>query len=264
MFPDWTEALAASGLPERVRRSTEVTVRWYLSFCRRSRVGVCHQSAREFIAAVERLRQPAGWQVEAWREAIRWFFRTGRALERSRITRPEPSWPGGDATGDGVGGLAADGEARSGLQEGWEEELQRQLRVGHSAYRTEQTYMEWARRFVHFHARRPLASLGERDLKGYLDHLAVAACGCSSCSGSGSRTWTSSDGRSRCGSGRARRTGSRRCRKRCCLSLAGIWSGCEGCTPRIKRPVWRASGCRKRRGGSTRAPDRNGPEIVSP
>ncbi len=41
-----TEALAASGLPDRVRRSTEVTVRWYLSFCRRSRVGAVTSSTQ--------------------------------------------------------------------------------------------------------------------------------------------------------------------------------------------------------------------------
>jgi hypothetical protein len=39
-FPDWNEALARAGFAERRKTSFEITVRWYLNFCRRSRAGV--------------------------------------------------------------------------------------------------------------------------------------------------------------------------------------------------------------------------------
>ena len=32
-FPGWPEALAQAQVPERVRHSFEITIRWYLSFC---------------------------------------------------------------------------------------------------------------------------------------------------------------------------------------------------------------------------------------
>jgi len=43
-FPEWREVLGQSEVPERVRRSYDITIRWYLSFCRRPRAEVMYRA----------------------------------------------------------------------------------------------------------------------------------------------------------------------------------------------------------------------------
>ena len=99
-FPHWPERLAQAALPDRQKQSFAITLRWYLSFCRRSRVGVSHESARGFIAWAQQTKQPEAWQVEGWKEAIRWFFRAAKAASADRaVTQaaagsPPPAGPG--------------------------------------------------------------------------------------------------------------------------------------------------------------------------
>jgi hypothetical protein len=77
-FPDWKEVLAGQEMPRRLKQSFEITIRWYLSYCRRGRGAVHFESARDFIDCVAREKKPQEWQLEQWKEAIRWFFREGK------------------------------------------------------------------------------------------------------------------------------------------------------------------------------------------
>jgi len=173
-FPDWPTALAATGWPLDQQAAVGATLRWYLSFCRRSRVAVCRQSARDFIAQVEQQKRPGPVQLERWKEAIRWFWRAARLQDRTLNAAGRGS--GLEAR---VGVSRADGSAAPRVAgasaEGWEARLRRLLRVRHYSYRTEQTYVEWAQRWARFHRGRPVEALGETELRRYLDHLAVAA-----------------------------------------------------------------------------------------
>jgi len=45
-FPNWPEMLSASQLPGRQKHSFEITIRWYLSFCRRARTFVLNPNSR--------------------------------------------------------------------------------------------------------------------------------------------------------------------------------------------------------------------------
>jgi integron integrase len=47
------------------------------------------------------------------------------------------------------------------------------MRTRHLALRTEQTYLQWIRRYVVFHERRPPRSLGATEVEQFLTHLAV-------------------------------------------------------------------------------------------
>ncbi len=47
------------------------------------------------------------------------------------------------------------------------------LRTGHYSYRTEQSYIDWVRRFIRFHQGRHPRQMGKRDVEAYLSHLAV-------------------------------------------------------------------------------------------
>lgn len=47
------------------------------------------------------------------------------------------------------------------------------MRTRHFAYRTEQAYLYWIRRYVNFHHRRHPREMGHSDVEGFLTHLAV-------------------------------------------------------------------------------------------
>jgi integron integrase len=48
------------------------------------------------------------------------------------------------------------------------------MRVRHLAFRTEQAYLQWIRRYVHFHQRRHPRDLGAAEVEQFLTHLAVS------------------------------------------------------------------------------------------
>jgi integron integrase len=52
-------------------------------------------------------------------------------------------------------------------------QLRHALRVRHYSIRTEQAYVEWVRRFIHFHDKRHPAQLGAPEVQAFLTHLAV-------------------------------------------------------------------------------------------
>jgi site-specific recombinase XerD len=47
------------------------------------------------------------------------------------------------------------------------------IRVRHYSIRTEEAYVDWARRFILFHDRRPPSELGAAEVSAFLTHLAV-------------------------------------------------------------------------------------------
>jgi site-specific recombinase XerD len=53
------------------------------------------------------------------------------------------------------------------------EEVRKVLRVQHYAIRTEQSYVEWIKRFILFHNKRHPNEMGESEVAGFLTHLSV-------------------------------------------------------------------------------------------
>jgi integron integrase len=49
------------------------------------------------------------------------------------------------------------------------------MRTRHLAYRTEQVYLQWMRRYVKFHGRRHPRDMGSTEVEAFLTHLAVGA-----------------------------------------------------------------------------------------
>lgn len=54
----------------------------------------------------------------------------------------------------------------------WTESMRRELRLRHYAWRTEQTYLDWAGRFAHF-CGQPLSEADEAQVRRFLEHLAL-------------------------------------------------------------------------------------------
>lgn len=48
------------------------------------------------------------------------------------------------------------------------------LRVKHYSIRTEQTYVDWIKRYIYYHGKRHPKDLGVRDIEAFLTHLVVA------------------------------------------------------------------------------------------
>lgn len=48
------------------------------------------------------------------------------------------------------------------------------MRTRHFAFRSEQAYLHWIRRYVGFHARRHPRDMGAAEVEAFLTHLAVA------------------------------------------------------------------------------------------
>ncbi len=51
--------------------------------------------------------------------------------------------------------------------------MREKLRVHHYAYATERAYVQWVRRFIHFHNKTHPAKLGKKEIEAFLTHLAV-------------------------------------------------------------------------------------------
>jgi len=47
------------------------------------------------------------------------------------------------------------------------------VRMRHYSIRTEEAYIGWIRRYIHFHGRRHPREMGESQVKAFLSHLAV-------------------------------------------------------------------------------------------
>ncbi len=101
-FPDWLTFLDASGLPLAIRKSRAITIRWYLSWCRRGRVSVAEDSARQFLAWAAEEKRAADWMLERWPASLGWFLQTGRdqagttasvGPDRAPSASPPPSDP---------------------------------------------------------------------------------------------------------------------------------------------------------------------------
>ena len=53
------------------------------------------------------------------------------------------------------------------------DQVRNALRVKHYSYRTEQSYIQWIKRFIYFHHKQHPVNLGEAEINAFLTHLAV-------------------------------------------------------------------------------------------
>jgi integron integrase len=161
-FPNWKEVLAQSNLPKRQQQSFEITLRWYLSFCRRGRAAVTVQSARDFVQWATGEKKPAAWQIEQWKEAIRWLFREGKPKAESHrdsaASSAEPAvWMPIDQT----------------EWPDWKVQFLTVIRRRKYSYRIEQSYLVWIERFVRQLGTNELRAKGGEEIAAFLNDLAL-------------------------------------------------------------------------------------------
>ncbi len=193
-FTNWTAVLAHSSLPDKTKASWHITLNWYLSFCRRGRAGVNVRSARDFVAWAERDKQAQPWQVEAWKNALRWFFKSAArpAGDSKTGTLANSSSPAKEAIEDlkpvetdharwrtesGDTGLETPAPRLAGKPDAtpaqWKEKFLTVVRRRHYSYRTEQSYLVWIERFAR-HVNSPaLEGLGGSEIESFLNAMAL-------------------------------------------------------------------------------------------
>ena len=161
-FLGWSQELTQSPIPEVTRQQYRVAISTFLRFCKNSRSPASIALARQFLATRS--------DDDHSRDALRWFFRTGRRTlpsddltavpaTRSAIDRPRAMPP--PNAGDDLGG--AD----------WERDLIKAARERGFLWRTEKTYREWAVRFARTLINKsPYAATAE-DVASFLSRLAT-------------------------------------------------------------------------------------------
>lgn len=146
-------------------------IRWYLSWCRRGGVSVTEATSEEFLEWAAEQKKASEAARFRWADALRWFFDTGREQERAGTVRPGHSANSTEVANSGAGAPEnADAEERTWLY--WSLAMRRTLRVRHMSYRTEETYMGWAQRFIAAFQQRSPDGVGEPEIRLFLDDLA--------------------------------------------------------------------------------------------
>ena len=199
-FPNWSDALKAADLPDKVRDRHRVIINWFLGHLKREHMAASKDSARMFLKHLIETRRPQDWQVEQWRQGLNWFFRKAPSRRHKAAKKIESSAEGkvlAGATDDSPrSGMQEDDEApmvEEGYEDGrqhyaytvaemqakvpmdpWFEETVRLMRVRQMAYRTEEAYLGWIRRMERFLGSKDgLEAFAEEDLKRFLSFLAV-------------------------------------------------------------------------------------------
>ncbi len=153
IFANWREVLHQSGLSSGLQTVYSMAVQGYLEYCEHNAISVSIESARAYVDDVT--RRGLARQPELWKEGLNWFFRAGR--QHTSVAR---------------GAVPALNQADTGAV-AWEQRLIERLRIQHYAWRTEQTYREWAWRLADSVQPRELETATGEDLKAYLSELAV-------------------------------------------------------------------------------------------
>ena len=96
-----------------------------------------------------------------------WESHGGRWRARFRVKAPVESAPCAVATTPSRGGRF------EGCGDDWDEKMRREMRVRHYSIRTEQTYLQWVRRFRQFTATVSPGELGEVEVRRFLEDLAI-------------------------------------------------------------------------------------------
>lgn len=158
-FPDWRDELDLAKLPPELVKSYSITIKWYLGYCKKAKCRATRGTANAFFEMVKRERLPSDFQLTAWRNALRWFFREA------------PNDVDSESEDLGNSMVTASVELES---EDWFDAFMTEVRRRHYSYHTEISYLQWIRGFASFHGTNDLVGLGEMDIRKFLDYLATS------------------------------------------------------------------------------------------
>jgi len=112
------------------------------------------------MESVQKEKNPEAWQLEQWKEAIRWFFRNMNPTSKDINANPS-------------GETAKENSPSREITTGWKQAFLQVVRHRHYSYRTEKSYLFWLKRFARYLGTHSLEEAGERDIAAFLDAMAV-------------------------------------------------------------------------------------------
>ena len=179
-FAEWRRVLGEEGLPIGVKEQYQRGIGVYLGYLKATRQRASLATAKAYFDGKKFGDNFSPAEEEAAREAVRWFFRAEqaetarlKAIRQAELHSLEPD--------EVVSTLEAgiEGETTQIVpermdrgKEGWERLLVDRLRLKHYQWKTEQTYRDWANRFVQWRGKVGLDGASAEDVKGFLTYLA--------------------------------------------------------------------------------------------
>jgi integron integrase len=179
-FPRWAEALKNSNMSGKAKEGYAITLRWYLSWCRKRGIGCSVNSARAFVEWARQEKSADDRVVGQWKEAIQWFFiqgkqqqsvstfgSSGAVWEKSnRLLKPDVvlEWAY-DHPENSEERLVAFSEEETRI-------LDLMRRQG-MALGTERSYIFWYRDFLRQSSLASGLQINATNLKSYLSYLAM-------------------------------------------------------------------------------------------
>jgi integrase len=150
--------LKANLVPERMAPFFVRWVRWFLKYGG-SEASLAERMDR-FCANLEQSGRWKDWQIAQAERAVRVYF-VNYLKQTDWNKRPESKVWDTEGRVDGLAALA---------------ELRARLRTKHYSYRTEQTYMDWSRRFLDYATecqKAPRPTVAPETVRDYLAYLAI-------------------------------------------------------------------------------------------
>lgn len=212
-FPEWKQALFASGLPAGQAEAYRREIITFLKHCKTQHAPATVLLAKHYVEAQERLR------TGPVRLALRWFFQTAKSIGGRAVAarsqpgagppffhskgetrktedlgprpeagahvppgtrrRPDPQESGAGSGRDesvAATGLRPmqPGPARDDLGEPeWEKDLIKTMRLRGLLWRTEESYRAWARRFARYIEPKTPCAAGAEEVQAFLTDIAV-------------------------------------------------------------------------------------------
>lgn len=178
-FPRWAEVLKNSNLPSKVKKSYEITLRWYLGWCRKCAVGCSVDSARTFVEWAQKEKNANDWQVEQWKDAVQWYFVEGKRQVAPTVAsdtlpgKRKNVWSRSESSLAGAFEHSDSSEERLVALSADEMQILDLMRRRGMALRTERSYMRWYRDFLRQSGLDSGELMDATQLKSYLSHLAM-------------------------------------------------------------------------------------------
>ena len=174
-FPEWSDVLAGSAIPQAQRGEYQRAIITFLHHCKVQRQAASIRTAKVYLEAL-----PAA-TAAAPRAALRWFFCEGRRASEAGVRLIRPASISAPTTLPAPLPLPLHPRKRNEVLPAamdlggadWERDLIIAVRSAGLLWRTEETYRSWAARFARFIAPRSPYAATTEDVGAFLTALAV-------------------------------------------------------------------------------------------
>ncbi|MBI4708360.1 MAG: integron integrase [Candidatus Omnitrophica bacterium] len=180
----WTaylDVVIRNGISEKNAKWYVERVKQFGSYMKTPFRNCTGQDVKKFLDHLSKNNKIEIWQVEQARDALRLLYRDFLKVPWAvqKVSKPAlvistcRASRLGSRKDSGQAGMTEKPTPENHICEFLINKLKTEIRYRHYSIRTEQTYIQWVRRFLYFHKMKPAGSLLPGDIKKYLEFLAV-------------------------------------------------------------------------------------------